>query len=330
MHHRSQCLCEVVPEMKTVTPSFLCIVGPTGTGKSDLGIHLAQKLAERGVRAEIVNADSMQFYKGMNIGTAKLPVAERGGIEHHLLDWLEIKQESTAANYQEIARKKISELIDSGVLPIVVGGSMLYVAALLNTFEFPGRDEALRAELEQQLIDLGPIAMHNKLKLLDEVAASRIEPQNGRRIVRALEIVMITGEPFAAALPDELESFLPVLEIGLNSAREHLVERLARRVEGMWAKGLVDEVSGLIDAGIRDSKTASQAIGYAQALAQLDGKMTEAEAIAETTMLTQRYSRRQMSWFRRDPRINWFDYQSESLNFDVLKLVLSQLKLESK
>lgn len=316
--------------METVRPSFLCIVGPTGTGKSDLGIHLAQKLAERGVRAEIVNADSMQFYKGMNIGTAKLPVAERGGIEHHLLDWLEIKQESTAANYQEIARKKISELIDSGVLPIVVGGSMLYVAALLNTFEFPGRDEALRAELEQQLIDLGPIAMHNKLKLLDEVAASRIEPQNGRRIVRALEIVMITGEPFAAALPDELESFLPVLEIGLNSAREHLVERLARRVEGMWAKGLVDEVSGLIDAGIRDSKTASQAIGYAQALAQLDGKMTEAEAIAETTMLTQRYSRRQMSWFRRDPRINWFDYQSESLNFDVLKLVLSQLKLESK
>ena len=316
--------------METVRPSFLCIVGPTGTGKSDLGIHLAQKLAERGVRAEIVNADSMQFYKGMNIGTAKLPVAERGGIEHHLLDWLEIKQESTAANYQEIARKKISELIDSGVLPIVVGGSMLYVAALLNTFEFPGRDEALRAELEQQLIDLGPIAMHNKLKLLDEVAASRIEPQNGRRIVRALEIVMITGEPFAAALPDELESFLPVLEIGLNSAREHLVERLARRVEGMWAKGLVDEVSGLIDAGISDSKTASQAIGYAQALAQLDGKMTEAEAIAETTMLTQRYSRRQMSWFRRDPRINWFDYQSESLNFDVLKLVLSQLKLESK
>jgi tRNA dimethylallyltransferase len=316
--------------METVTPSFLCIVGPTGTGKSDIGIYLAQRLGELGVRAEIVNADSMQFYKGMNIGTAKLPLAERGGIEHHLLDWLEIKQESTAANYQEIARKKISELIDSGVLPIVVGGSMLYVAALLNTFEFPGRDEALRAELEQQLIDLGPIAMHNKLKLLDEVAASRIEPQNGRRIVRALEIVMITGEPFAASLPEELESFLPVLEIGLNSAREHLVERLARRVEGMWAKGLVAEVSGLIDAGIRDSKTASQAIGYAQALAQLDGKMTEAEAIAETTTLTQRYSRRQMSWFRRDPRINWFDYQSESLNSDVLKLVLSQLKLESK
>jgi len=316
--------------MDSVTPSFLCIVGPTGTGKSDLGIFLAQQLTQQGVKAEIVNADSMQFYRGMNIGTAKLPLAERGGIEHHLLDWLEINQESTAANYQVIARQKISDLIKSGVLPIVVGGSMLYVAALLNTFEFPGRDEALRAELEQQLVDLGPLAMHAKLALLDEVAASRIEPQNGRRIVRALEIVMITGEPFAAALPEELESFLPVLEIGLNSSREHLVERLARRVEGMWAKGLVQEAAGLVELGIRDSKTAGQAIGYAQALAQLDGKMTESEAIAETTMLTQRYSRRQMSWFRRDPRINWFDYQSDSLQSDVLVLVLSKLNLESK
>jgi len=316
--------------MESVTPAFVCLVGPTGTGKSDLAIYLAQQLAERSVKAEIVNADSMQFYKGMNIGTAKLPLAERGGIEHHLLDWLEINQESTAANYQVIARQKIADLIESGVLPIVVGGSMLYVAALLNTFEFPGRDEALRAELEQQLQELGPLAMHAKLTLLDEVAASRIEPQNGRRIVRALEIVMITGEPFAAALPEELESFLPVLEIGLNSAREHLVERLARRVEGMWARGLVQEVAGLVDSGIRDSKTASQAIGYAQALAQLDGKMTESEAIAETTMLTQRYSRRQMSWFRRDPRINWFDYQSESVRSDVLDLVISQLNLQSK
>jgi tRNA dimethylallyltransferase len=169
------------------------------------------------VKAEIVNADAMQFYKGMDIGTAKLAQTERGGIQHHLLDWLEVNQESTAANYQVVARQKISDLIKKDILPIVVGGSMLYVAALLNTFEFPGRDEQLRAELEKQLIELGPLAMHNKLKLLDEVAASRIEPQNGRRIVRALEIVMITGEPFAAALPDELESFLPVLEIGLNS-----------------------------------------------------------------------------------------------------------------
>lgn len=316
--------------MDNVKPAFLCVVGPTGAGKSDLAIFIAQQLNRFGLKAEIVNADSMQFYKGMDIGTAKLALAERGGIEHHLLDWLEISQESTAANYQVVARERISNLIDSGVIPIVVGGSMLYVAALLNTFEFPGRDEALRAQLEQELIDFGPLAMHKKLQLLDEIAASRIEPQNGRRIVRALEIVMITGEPFAASLPEELESFLPVLEIGVNSERSHLVDRLAKRVEKMWAMGLVSEVEGLLDKGIRESKTASQAIGYAQALAQLDGKMTEEEAIAETTMLTQRYSRRQMSWFRRDPRINWFDYQSESLHADVMQLVISKLELESK
>jgi tRNA dimethylallyltransferase len=207
---------------------------------------------------------------------------------------------------------------------------MLYIAALINTFEFPGRDEALRAQLEQDLIDLGPVAMHKRLELLDETAASRIEPQNGRRIVRALEIVMITGEPFAASLPDQFESFLPVLEIGLNSAREHLVERLAERVRGMWALGLVEEARSLESKGIRDSKTASQAIGYSQALASIDGRLTEEEAIAETILLTQRYARRQMSWFRRDPRINWFDYQDENLLEEVMSLVRTSLQLPGK
>jgi tRNA dimethylallyltransferase len=172
--------------------------------------------------------------------------------------------------------------------------------------------------------------MHKRLELLDEVAASRIEPQNGRRTVRALEIVMITGEPFAASLPEQFESFLPVLEIGLNSAREHLVERLAARVRGMWAAGLVDEVQGLIDKGLRESKTASQAIGYSQALATIDGKMSEEDAIAETVVLTQRYARRQMSWFRRDPRINWFDYQSPTLQAEVMNLVFSSFAQEAK
>ncbi len=311
-------------------PELLCIVGPTGTGKSNLAINIALELSNQGIKAEIVNADAMQFYKGMDIGTAKIPVSERAGITHHLLDWLEIKEENTAARYQLEARKVIAQLIEDGVLPIVVGGSMLYIAALINTFEFPGRDEALRTQLEQDLIDLGPIAMHKRLELLDEVAASRIEPQNGRRTVRALEIVMITGEPFAASLPEQFESFLPVLEIGLNSAREHLVERLATRVRGMWSAGLVDEVRGLIDEGIRDSKTASQAIGYAQALASIDGRISEEEAIDETILLTQRYSRRQMSWFRRDPRINWFDYQSPTLQSDVMKLVFSSLQREAK
>jgi len=311
-------------------PELLCIVGPTGSGKSDLAINIALGLAKSGITAEIVNADSMQFYRGMDIGTAKVPVDERFGIQHHMLDWLDVSEENTAARYQIEARKVISDLIAKGTLPIVVGGSMLYIAALINTFEFPGRDEALRAQLEQDLIDLGPAAMHKRLELLDETAASRIEPQNGRRIVRALEIVMITGEPFAASLPDQFESFLPVLEIGLNSAREHLVERLAQRVRRMWELGLVDEVRALENKGIRDSKTASQAIGYSQALASIDGRLTEEEAIAETILLTQRYARRQMSWFRRDPRINWFDYQSENLLGDVMSLVTLSLQLPGK
>ena len=314
----------------SIKPELLCIVGPTGSGKSGLAINVALELAKSGIKAEIVNADSMQFYRGMDIGTAKVPVSERAGIEHHMLDWLEIAEENTAARYQVEARKVITDLIEQGILPIVVGGSMLYIAALINTFEFPGRDEALRAQLEQDLIDLGPAAMHKRLELLDETAASRIEPQNGRRIVRALEIVMITGEPFAASLPDQFESFLPVLEIGLNSAREHLVERLAQRVRDMWAAGLVDEVRALEDKGIRDSKTASQAIGYSQALASIDGRLTEDEAIAETILLTQRYARRQMSWFRRDPRIHWFDYQSEDLMKEVMDLVTSSLQLPGK
>ena len=311
-------------------PELLCIVGPTGSGKSNLAINIALELAKSGITAEIVNADSMQFYKGMDIGTAKVPVDERFGIKHHMLDWLEIAEENTAARYQIEARKVISDLRAEGTLPIVVGGSMLYIAALINTFEFPGRDEALRAQLEQDLIDLGPVAMHKRLELLDETAASRIEPQNGRRIVRALEIVMITGEPFAASLPDQFESFLPVLEIGLNSAREHLVERLAERVRGMWALGLVEEARSLESKGIRDSKTASQAIGYSQALASIDGRLTEEEAIAETILLTQRYARRQMSWFRRDPRINWFDYQDENLLEEVMSLVRTSLQLPGK
>lgn len=314
----------------SIKPELLCIVGPTGSGKSGLAINVALELAKSGIKAEIVNADSMQFYRGMDIGTAKVPVAERSGIQHHMLDWLDIAEENTAARYQIEARKVISDLIGQGILPIVVGGSMLYIAALINTFEFPGRDEALRAQLEQDLNDLGPAAMHKRLELLDETAASRIEPQNGRRIVRALEIVMITGEPFAASLPDQFESFLPVLEIGLNSAREHLVERLAQRVRDMWSQGLVDEVKGLVDKGIRDSKTASQAIGYSQALASIDGRLTEEEAIAETILLTQRYARRQMSWFRRDPRIHWFDYQSEDLVKEVMQLVTSSLQLPGK
>ena len=304
---------------------LIAVVGPTGAGKSDLGLDIAEQIIRAGGKAEIINSDSMQFYRGMNIGTAKLPLAERRGIEHHLLDWLEITDESTAAEYQQVARPKIEELQARGVAPILVGGSMLYVAAVLNLFEFPERDADLRQELEAQLEELGPHEMHRRLKALDPVAASRIIPENGRRTVRAIEIVTLTGEPFAAALPAVPEDWQPVLEIGINGPREDLVGRLEQRVHKMWQQGLLDEVRELEPLGIRSGKTSSRAIGYAQALAQLDGEITQDEAIADTVRLTQKYARRQMSWFRRDQRINWLDYQDSEHKQKASTLVANWL-----
>jgi tRNA dimethylallyltransferase len=286
---------------------LVAIVGSTGTGKSELAIGIAEALRAEGSEAEIVNADAMQLYRGMNIGTAKLPLAGRRGIEHHLIDVLDVTEESTAAEYQKLARAKILEIQSSGAIPILVGGSMLYVAAVLNNFEFPVRDKDLRAQLEQELVEFGPAAMHQKLAELDSIAASRIDPENGRRIVRALEIVTLTGEPFAAALPDEIDSWQEVLEIGLRMDRELLVARLAERVRGMWSAGMVQETEDLVSKGLRESVTAGYAIGYAQALAQLDGELSQEQAIESTTKLTQKYARRQMSWFKRDTRINWLD-----------------------
>jgi tRNA dimethylallyltransferase len=286
---------------------LIAIVGSTGTGKSELAIRIAETLSEQGQSAEIVNADAMQLYRGMDIGTAKLPIAERRGIEHHLIDVLDVTQESTAAEYQKIARAKILEIQSRGAMPILVGGSMLYIAAVLNNFEFPVRDKDLRASLEQELLELGPNVMHQKLVELDASAASRIDPENGRRIVRALEIVTLTGAPFAAALPDEIESWQEVLEIGLRMDREILVANLEQRVRGMWEKGMVEETKKLVSMGLRESVTAGYAIGYAQALAQLDGELSQEQAIESTTKLTQKYARRQMSWFKRDTRINWLD-----------------------
>lgn len=305
----------------TESINLLAVVGPTGVGKSDLAIHLAKKLNSHGRPAEIINADSMQLYKGMNIGTAKLPEAKRGDIRHHLLDVLEITDESTAAEYQSMVRPLILELQGRGVTPILVGGSMLYVAAALNTFEFPARDEAVRAELEARLTAIGSHAMHAELAQIDPLAASRIDAANGRRVVRAMEIVTITKEPFAAALPEVTQSWQPVLEIGINGPRDVLVERLGERVRKMWQLGLVDEAKSLEPQGIRIGKTSSRAIGYAQALAQLDGVLTQEQAIAETIQLTSRYARRQMSWFRRDERIHWLDFQSETLTLDAEQLI---------
>jgi tRNA dimethylallyltransferase len=304
--------------------NLVAVVGPTGSGKSELGLQLAEYLTARQRPAQIVNCDSMQFYRGMNIGTAKLSMDERRGVKHHMIDTLDIRDESTAAEYQQQVRPLIEELQAKSITPILVGGSMLYIAAALNTFEFPERDAELRQELEVELEALGSHAMHRRIAELDPIAASRIDPLNGRRVVRALEILLITGEPFSAALPDENESWQPVLEIGLNSDRAHLVERLASRVEKMWQQGLVDEAQSLISSGLREGKTSSMAIGYRQALAQLDGELSQQEAIDQTVQLTQRYARRQMSWFRRDERINWFDYQQPDLFGAVTELVAAK------
>lgn len=306
---------------------LIAVVGPTGAGKSDLGLQIAQQITAAGGKAEIVNSDSMQFYRGMDIGTAKLSLPERLGIKHHLIDWLDITDESTAAEYQAEARSLIENLQSQGIVPILVGGSMLYVAAVLNNFEFPARDAKLRLQLEQELEELGPHEMHRKLKAIDPVAASRIIPENGRRSVRAIEIVTLTGQPFAAALPDEPEDWQPVLEIGINGPREDLVLRLEKRVHKMWQLGLVEEARSLIPLGVRSGKTSSRAIGYSQALAQIDGTMSEAEAIADTVRLTQKYARRQMSWFRRDSRINWLDYQDQTMNSQAASLVRTWLDL---
>jgi tRNA dimethylallyltransferase len=300
---------------------LLAVVGATGTGKSELAITLAEKIQKHGIEAEIVNADAMQLYRGMDIGTAKLRMDQRRGIEHHLIDVLDISEESTAAEYQKLARAKILEIQDRGSVPILVGGSMLYVAAVLNNFDFPVRDQSLRAELEAELIAKGPSAMHQKLAEIDAIAAGRIIPENGRRVVRALEIVMLTGEPFAAALPEKIDSWQEVLEIGLRMEREILVPRLEHRVRKMWEEGLVQEVENLIQYGLRESKTAAVAIGYAQALAQLDGEMDQETAIESTTRLTQRYARRQVSWFKRDDRIQWFDALDPDLNDKAFELV---------
>ncbi len=306
---------------------LIAVVGPTGAGKSDLGLSIVEQIVAAGGKAEIVNTDSMQFYRGMDIGTAKLSLTERRGVQHHLLDWLEITDESTAAEYQGVARPLIEDLQSKGITPVLVGGSMLYVAAVLNNFEFPARDADLRLQLEADLEEFGPHEMHRRLKELDPIAASRIIPQNGRRSVRAIEIVTLTGEPFAAALPEEPENWQSVLEIGVNGSREDLVQRLESRVNKMWQQGLVQEAESLIPFGIRDGKTSSRAIGYSQALAQIDGEFTEQEAIADTVRLTQKYARRQMSWFKRDERINWLDYQDAQMNHKAAELVSNWLGL---
>ncbi len=284
---------------------IVAIVGATGTGKSGLSLDLAEALAARGGSAEIVNADAMQLYRGMDIGTAKLTVSERRGIPHHLLDVLDIEDEASVAAYQADARGIIDDILSRGATPIVVGGSGLYVSSVLWDFTFPGTDPGIRSALEAELASHGPGTLFRRLEAFDPAAAASIGPSNGRRIVRALEVIEITGEPFGAGLPNTEAPWRPTTIVGLQSDRAVLVERLDGRVERMWRDGLLHEVAALDSE--RMGVTAARAIGYAQAIAQLDGTLSERDAIAQTAALTRKYARRQVGWFRRYPVARWID-----------------------
>jgi len=285
------------------TPPIVAIVGPTAAGKTDLSLGLALALG-----GEVVNTDSMQVYRGMDIGTAKLPVDERRGVTHHLLDLLDVTEPATVAEFQGWAREVIADCRSRGVTPILVGGSALYTRAILDRFEFPGTDPAVRGPLEDELAALGPEVMHERLAAVDGLAAARIIPMNGRRVVRALEVIAITGRPYSASLPELSYFYDDAYQIGVDIARPVLDERIALRVQRMWGAGFVEEVRRLADLGLREGRTASRAIGYHQVLAHLDGDITEERAKEQTITATRRFARRQDGWFRKDPRITWVDW----------------------
>ncbi|MYW67255.1 tRNA (adenosine(37)-N6)-dimethylallyltransferase MiaA [Streptomyces sp. SID8379] len=280
-------------------PRVIAVVGPTAAGKSDLGVFLAKELG-----GEVVNADSMQLYRGMDIGTAKLTPEERAGVPHHLLDIWDVTEAASVAEYQRLARTEIDRLLAEGRWPVLVGGSGLYVRGAVDKMEFPGTDPEVRARLEAELERHGSGALHTRLAAADPEAATAILSSNGRRIVRALEVIEITGKPFTANLPGH-DSVYDTVQIGVDVERPELDERITTRVDRMWAAGLVDEVRALETEGLREGRTASRALGYQQVLAALAGECTEDEARAETVRATKRFARRQDSWFRRDPRVHW-------------------------
>jgi tRNA dimethylallyltransferase len=279
----------------------IAVVGATATGKSGLAIELARALG-----GEVVNADSMQLYQGMDIGTAKEPEAARRGVPHHLLDIWPVTQTASVADYAKLARAAIDEIIARGRIPILAGGSGLYVRAALDDLDFPGTDPGIRARLEEELARAGAAALHARLAALDPAAAGAILPGNGRRIVRALEVIELSGRSFTATMPAYQEN-RPAVQLGLALPRPELDRRIAARVDRMWQAGLEAEVRSLATQGLRDGKTASRALGYQQLLRYLDGEGTLDEARLETIKATCRFARRQESWFRRDPRVRWLD-----------------------
>ncbi|MFG1794669.1 tRNA (adenosine(37)-N6)-dimethylallyltransferase MiaA [Nocardia sp. NPDC049149] len=297
-----------------ITP--IAVVGPTATGKSNLGLDLAERLG-----GEIVNIDAMQLYRGMDVGTAKLTVAERRGIPHHQLDVLDVTETATVAVYQAAASADVEAIMARGRVPVIVGGSMMYVQALLDEWAFPATDPAVRARWEAVLADGGVDAVHAALRQADPAAAATILPTDGRRMVRALEVVELTGKPFAASAPEIGTPRWGTVIIGVDRETTELDERIELRTELMFEQGLVDEVRALIELGLRDGVTARRAIGYAQVLAYLDNEYDFEHARERTLIGTRRYVRRQRSWFRRDPRVRWVDGAAADLVPTALALL---------
>ncbi len=279
--------------------TLIAVVGATAAGKSDLAVDLALALG-----GEVINADSMQLYRGMDIGTAKLTVEERRGVPHHLLDVWDVTKAASVAEYQDLADAVIAGITARGKVPVLVGGSGLYIRAALGELDFPGTDEAIRNRLEAELAERGPAPLHERLRSQDPVAAANILPSNGRRIVRALEVIELSGRPFSATMPG-YEGGRPAIQLGVQVDRAELDRRIQARVDRMWAAGFEAEVRRLAARGLRDGKTASRALGYQQMLRYLDGDLTLDQAREETARATRRFARRQESWFRRDPRVVW-------------------------
>ena len=288
------------PAARPVVPPVVAVVGPTAAGKTELSLDLAEALG-----GEVVNTDAMQVYRGMDVGTAKLPEAERRGIPHHLLDLLPVREPASVAEFQRAARAVIAEVRGRGRVPVLVGGSALYTRAVLDVFEFPGTDPEVRARLEEELARVGPAALHRRLAEVDPEAAAQVLPDNGRRVVRALEVVEITGRPFAATLPRLQYADPATVQVGVAIDRPELDARIERRVEAMFAAGLVAEVERLLAEGLAEGRTAAAAIGYREVAAHLAGELTLEEARERTAVATRRFARRQESWWRKDPRIHW-------------------------
>lgn len=283
--------------------SVVAVVGATAAGKSGLSLDLAERL-----HGEVVNTDAMQVYRGMDIGTAKLPVAERRGIPHHLLDVLDVRESASVAQFQALARGVVEDCLARGVTPVLVGGSALYTRAVLDRFDFPGTDPAVRARFDSELAEVGAAGLHARLQELDPDASEKILPGNTRRVVRALEVITLTGRPFTASLPERAYVYPQTVQVGVRIPRPVLDERIETRVHRMWQAGLVEEVRRLAGTGLREGRTANRALGYQQVLAFLDGELTEHEALERTVIGTRRFARRQGSWFDKDPRVTWVDW----------------------